>query len=133
MVPEKAKILVVDDDPECLQLVAEVLTREGYQVITAVEGREGVEKARNECPRLIILDVLMPEQDGWDTCDELRSEPDIRTVPIIYLTCVDVPKTLYAPHGALETDWDEYLTKPVAPGKLVAAVKRLLGETAAVR
>jgi DNA-binding response OmpR family regulator len=130
---ERKKILVVDDDRECLDFAEGVLAGEGYEVITATSGQEGLEKARSECPDLIILDVVMPEQDGWDTCDELRSGRETRQVPIVYLTCVGAPTTLYAPHGALETEWDEYLTKPVSPRNLAAAVKRLLEKSAVLR
>jgi two-component system alkaline phosphatase synthesis response regulator PhoP len=130
---EQKKILVVDDDRECLDFTEAVLLREGYEVITAMNGQEGLEKARSECPDLIILDVLMPEQDGWDTCDNLRSEQETRAVPIVYLTCVQGPKTIYGSHGAFETEWDEYLTKPVTPKNLVGAVRRLLEKSAALR
>ncbi len=129
---ERKKVLVVDDDCDCIEFAQGVLTREGYDVITASDGQEGLEKARSECPDLIILDVIMPEQDGWDTCDELRSAQETRRVPIVYLTCVPGAKTIYGPHGALETDWDEYLTKPVAPQNLVAVVRRLLEKAAAL-
>jgi two-component system alkaline phosphatase synthesis response regulator PhoP len=129
---ERKKILVVDDDRECLEFAKAVLVHEGYEVVTATDGRDGMEKARSECPDLIILDVLMPEQDGWDTCDNLRSEQEFRFVPIVYLTCVEGPKSLYTSHGAFETDCDEYLTKPVVPKNLVAVVKRLLEKSMAL-
>ncbi len=130
---ERKKILVVDDDCECTEFAEGVLTAEGYEVITASDGQEGLEKARSQCPDLIILDVLMPEQDGWDTCDQLRSAQETRRVPIVYLTCVPGAKSIYAPHGALETDWDEYLNKPITPQNLIAAVRRLLEKAEAVR
>jgi two-component system alkaline phosphatase synthesis response regulator PhoP len=130
---ERKKILVVDDDRDCLEFAEGVLAEEGYEVITARDGQEGLERARSECPDLIILDVLMPEEDGWEICDKLRSSRETRSVPILYLTCVEGPKTLYASHGALETEWDEYLTKPVSPQLLAGAVKRLLERSAVLR
>ncbi len=130
---ERKKILVVDDDRECRDFARDVLSTEGYEVILAQDGEEGLERARAECPDVIILDVLMPEEDGWDICDRLRSVRETRSVPIMYLTCVEGPKSLYASHGALETEWDEYLTKPISPQLLVGAVKRLLERSAVLR
>jgi len=130
---ESRKILVVDDDQECLEFAESVLTRAGYEVVTATNGCDGLEKAKAERPDLIILDVLMPERDGWDTCDDLRSAEETRRVPIVYLTCVEGPKTIYGSHGAFETEWNEYLTKPVSPKNLVGVVRRLLDKSAALR
>ncbi len=130
---ESKKILVVDDDRECLEFAETVLSREGYEVITATDGKEGFEKAAAQHPDLIILDVLMPEQDGWDTCDQLRALRETRNVPVVYLTCVEGPKTLYTSHGLFDTDWDEYLAKPVTPKDLAGVVGRLLRQAAAAR
>ncbi len=130
---EQKRILVIDDDQECLEFAKTVLAPEGYEVVTATNGCEGLEKAKVAHPDLIILDVLMPERDGWDTCDDLRDAEGTRFVPIVYLTCVEGPKTIYGSHGAFETEWNEYLTKPVAPKNLVAVVKRLLEKSAALR
>jgi len=121
----QGKILVVDDDEHDLELTRRVLADEGYEVVTASDGREAVQRARTERPDLIVLDVMMPEQDGWDTCDELRAAEETRSMLIVFLTRVDTPRTLYTAHGAFETDWDDYITKPIAPRKLVAAVQRL--------
>ena len=109
-----------------------VLTPEGYDVVTAKTGCEGLEKAKAGRPDLIILDVLMPDRDGWDTCDDLRVAEETRSAPIVYITCVEGPKTIYGSHGAFETEWDEYLTKPVSPKNLVAVVKRLLEKSSAL-
>ena len=128
---EKKRILVIDDDQECIEFAKLVLTADGFDVITAMDGVEGVEKASTERPDLIVLDVVMPEQDGWDTCDKLKSSPVTGNIPIVYLTCVKGPKTLYAPHGAFETVWDEYLSKPVTRKELVATVRKLLEQSAA--
>ena len=123
---DRKKILVIDDDRECRKFAEVVLAQEGFNVITAMDGQEGLTKAISERPDLIILDVVMPEQDGWDTCDKLRSTAEIGNVPIVYLTCVDAPASLYEGHGAFETEWDEYLTKPVRPEKLLAVVRKVL-------
>ncbi len=129
---ERKKILVVDDDQDCLDFAQEILTKEGYEVFTALDGSEGCDKAKSVCPDMIILDVMMPKQDGWDTCDKLRDTPEGRTIPIVYLTCVDLPKSHYVSHIVFDTDWDEYLTKPVAPEELISVVSRLLQRVALV-
>lgn len=123
---EGKKVLVVDDDADCLEFAKVALERAGFEVTTATNGQEVTAVAGAVHPDAIILDVMMPEQDGWDTCDKLRSIRATCKVPIVFLTCVESPKTLYAAHGAFETDWDEYLTKPVTGKELVATVKRLL-------
>ena len=123
---EKKKILVVDDDKDYIKFVRTVLTREDFDVISAMDGKEGLTKATTECPDLIILDVIMPEEDGWEICEKLRSCVELEKVPIVYLTSVDSPKSLYMDHGAFEADWDEYLTKPVSPKVLLTTVRKLL-------
>ena len=130
---EKKRILVVDDDSVCLEVARDALTPEGYEVITATDGKEGLAKAIKQRPDLIILDVVMPEQDGWDTCDQLREIRELRNVPVVFLTCVESPGTLYASHGLYETDWDEYLRKPVNAKEIFRVVGKLLHRTAAVR
>ncbi len=120
------KILMVDDDRNFLESVKTVLTKKGFEVVTAKNGDEGMRKALSEQLDLVILDVMMPGQDGWDLCDSLRSKDELRNIPIIYFTCVEAPKSLYQSHGAFETDWDEYLTKPVTPKKLLETVEKLL-------
>ena len=130
---EKKRILVVDDDSDSLEFAAATLTREGYEVITATDGKEGLAKAVDQHPDLVILDVVMPEQDGWDTCDQLREIRELRKVPVVYLTCVEGPGTLYTDHGLYETVWDEYLRKPVVAKDLLRVVGRLLQGQAAAR
>jgi len=125
------RILVVDDDEHDREITRSVLAKEGFEVITASDGREALQKARTERPDLVVLDVVMPEQGGWDTCDALREADGSHSLKILFLTQVEVPRTLYAAHVALETDWDEYLTKPVTPRKLIAAVRQLLGKSSA--
>ncbi len=133
MASERKRVLVVDDDQDCLTFACGELEEEGFEVITAHDGEEGLKKAQAERPDLVVLDVIMPGQDGWDTCDRLREAAETRRVPILFLTCVTGPKTLYMTHGAFETDWDEYLTKPVSGKALRGAVRRLLDSAAVPR
>ena len=125
----KKKILIIDDDEDCLASAATVLADAGYEVITAPDGQSGLARAVSEQADLIILDVMMPKQDGWDTCDELRALKETHDVPIVFLTCMQPPSSLYASHGAFDTVWDDYLTKPVTPKTLVSTVEKLLHES----
>ena len=124
------RILAVDDDTDILDLIKHVLEPNGFDVITASNGNEGVVKAVAERPDLILLDVMMPEQDGWDTCDVLRATPGLARVLVVFLTNVDLPSSLYQRHGAFETDWDEYIIKPFKPAALLDAVKAMLSKSA---
>ena len=115
-----AKILVIDDEPEILELITDILKKTDYQVITALDGQSGLAKFRQNEPVLVILDVMMPQMDGWEVCRQLRQES---TVPIIMLTALkwhqDVIKGLAV--GA-----DDYLTKPFFPAELLARIEALL-------
>lgn len=120
------KILLIDDDTECLEYIGGILEDEGFDVVTATDGNKGCEKAVAEKPDMIFLDVMMPEQDGWDTCDELRSIIATEKIPIVYLTCVNPPESLYESHVAFATDWDEYLNKPLRKKELLATVRKFI-------
>jgi len=112
-----AKILVVDDEETMVRSLSTLLTREGYTVATAVDGRGALEAARSERPDLILLDVMLPELDGVEVCRQIRTWS---TVPIIMLTAktAEVDKVV-----GLEVGADDYVTKPFSPRELVARVK----------
>ncbi|MBI2953176.1 MAG: response regulator transcription factor [Chloroflexi bacterium] len=116
----KTTILVVDDEKNIVQLARLYLSNEGYQVETASNGLEALEKARSLKPGLIVLDLMMPEMDGWEVCRHLRKEGDI---PIIMLTARgdDVDRIV-----GLELGADDYMSKPFNPRELVARVKAVL-------
>src|SRR5438093_10012306 len=113
-------ILIADDEKHIVQLVKLYLTNEGYQVETAADGQEALEKARRLRPELVILDLMMPRVDGWEVCRRLRKESN---VPVIMLTARtdDVDKIV-----GLELGADDYVTKPFNPRELVARVKAVL-------
>ncbi len=113
-------ILIADDEKNIVQLTRMYLTSEGFGVETAGNGREALEKARLARPDLVLLDLMMPEMDGWEVCRRLRKESD---VPIIVLTARDddVDKVV-----GLELGADDYVTKPFNPRELVARVKAVL-------
>jgi len=119
----KPKILVVDDEPEAVELVAFNLKGAGYDVSTAGDGAEALNKARRIQPHLVILDVMMPEIDGMEVCKLLRRDPATGTIPIIMLTAKasEVDRVL-----GLELGADDYVVKPFSPRELVLRVKKIL-------
>ncbi len=117
------KILLVDDEPDILEIVGYNLSNEGYQVITAENGQEGVKKAKKELPQLIILDVMMPEMDGIEACELIRKSPDLKNSIITFLTARGED---YSQVAGFDAGADDYITKPIKPKVLVSKVKALL-------
>jgi len=119
------KILVIEDDPATSRLVDYSLRHEGYQVITASNGLEGVRKALSESPDLVILDVMLPGMDGFEICHRLRSEPTTAHLPILMFSAKaqEIDKDTGIKVGA-----DDYLTKPAAPAEIVSRVEKLLAK-----
>nr|WP_321227210.1 response regulator transcription factor [uncultured Psychroserpens sp.] len=117
------KILLVDDEPDILEIVGYNLSNEGYQVITAENGIEGVKKAKKEKPQLIILDVMMPEMDGIEACEQIRKIPDLSNTIITFLTARGED---YSQMAGFDAGADDYITKPIKPKVLVSKVKALL-------
>ncbi len=117
------KILIVDDDIETLRLVGLMLQRQGFQIVAANNGTQAIAMARNENPDLIVLDVMMPDLDGYEVVRQLRKEKETSSVPIIMFTAKSQVEDKVA---GLEAGADDYLTKPVHPAELVAKIKALL-------
>lgn len=117
------KILLVDDEPDILEIVGYNLIQEGYQVVTAANGKEAVQKARRELPHLIIMDVMMPEMDGMEACEQIRNIPELSHVIITFLTARSEDYSLVA---GFEAGADDYIAKPIKPKVLVSKVKALL-------
>ncbi len=117
------RILVVDDDPEIVRLVRGYLTQAGYQVLTAANGATAVAALRREKPDLIILDLMLPDRDGWDITRFVRGDRQLQATPIIMLTAriEDTDKIV-----GLEMGADDYVTKPFNPRELVARVRSQL-------
>jgi two-component system, OmpR family, alkaline phosphatase synthesis response regulator PhoP len=116
------KVLVCDDERHIVRLIQVNLERQGYQVVTAFDGKEGLEKIRAEKPDLVVLDVMMPYMDGFEVLKTLRREPATETLPVIMLTAKAQDKDVFEGYhyGA-----DMYLTKPFNPMELVTFVKRI--------
>ncbi|MCK5010995.1 MAG: response regulator [Deltaproteobacteria bacterium] len=123
-----ARILIVDDDPDIVESVAMVLRKKNHEVIEAYGGEEGLEKAKKEKPDAIILDVMMPDKDGYEVCKELKADANYRDIPILLLTAVvsKISTTSYTHRMGMETEADDYVDKPVEPSELVRLVERLL-------
>jgi len=117
------KILVVDDEKDVLDLVRRILIRGGFEVITALDGKEGLAKVYSEAPDLMILDINMPVMDGWEVCRKIRGDPLYKHLPIIMLT---VRRTKKDQLKGLDLGSDEYITKPFSPKELIARVKTVL-------
>ncbi|MEL6975847.1 MAG: response regulator transcription factor [Bacteroidota bacterium] len=117
------RILLVDDEPDILEIVSYNLTTEGYEVFTAKNGAEGVAKAKKKHPHLIILDVMMPEMDGIEACEILRGTPGLENTIITFLTARGED---YSQVAGFDAGADDYITKPIKPKVLVSKVKALL-------
>ncbi len=117
------KILLVDDEPDILEIVGYNLSQEGYQIVTANNGREAILKAKKELPQLIIMDVMMPEMDGMEACENIRKIPELSQVIIAFLTARSED---YSQVAGFDAGADDYITKPIKPKLLVSKVKALL-------
>jgi two-component system alkaline phosphatase synthesis response regulator PhoP len=117
------KILLVDDEPDILELLTYNLEKEGFEVHVASNGREGMEVARRVVPDLILLDVMMPEMDGMETCLQIREEPRLSSAVVAFLTARGED---YSQIAGFDAGADDYIQKPIKPRVLVSRVKALL-------
>ena len=117
------KILLVDDEPDILEFLAYNLKKEGYQVFVASNGQEALAQAKKIQPHLIVLDVMMPDMDGIETCREIREQASLKDVLIAFLTARSEDFTQIA---GFEVGDDDYITKPIKPRVFVSRVKALL-------
>ncbi|KPJ83179.1 MAG: hypothetical protein AMS17_17910 [Spirochaetes bacterium DG_61] len=126
--PSKAKIMVVEDNIDESKLIKMALEPEGYEVVTAMNGKEAKEKMDSEKPNFIVLDVMMPEMDGFHFCSWVRSQPEYQKIPVVLLTGVaeHIYDTKYPLKGVMEADADEYLEKPVKPEVLLKTISKLI-------
>lgn len=117
-------ILVVDDDPGVHLITAPLLAREGYRVVSAKSGEQGLQLALSERPHLIILDVIMPGIKGRELCAKIKAYDVLKNIPVIFLTSKDSPDDLKA---ELEAGALSHLTKPVDPKHFVSTVRSIIG------
>lgn len=123
----QAKILVIDDEPDLVEMLRMALERQ-YEVIVAFDGKEGVAKAWAENPDAIVLDIMMPEKDGFMACRELKSDPRTALTPILILTGVAeyFGRSRYTKQSGMEIEAEDFIPKPVDPNELLLRVSALL-------
>ena len=126
MKKEKYRILVVDDDKDIVELLRYNIEKEGYKLETCLDGATAVEIAKEFNPHLILLDIMMPDQDGVETCRQLRELPDLADTHIIFLTA---RAEEYSEIAAFEVGADDYITKPIKPRALMSRIKAIYKRT----
>lgn len=122
-IASKNKILLVDDEADILEFLSYNLKKEGYRVFTANNGKEAVTVAKKENPDVIILDVMMPDMDGIETCREIRDLPGLKDVMIAFLTARNED---YSQIAGFEVGADDYINKPIKPRVLISRIRALL-------
>ncbi len=122
------RILVVDDEPDFASIVQGNLEKEGFTVDVAYNGVEGLEKVQANPPDAIVLDVMMPEKDGYIVCQELKGDDKFCDIPIVLLTAVasHVTSTRYTHADGMATEADDYIAKPASAEEITKSIKRLL-------
>lgn len=123
MSTKKPRILIVDDEPDALELIKFNMKESGYQVVTAPDGRKALETIKNERPDLVVLDLMLPEVDGLEVCKIIRRNAETSDLPIIMLTAkaAEIDRVL-----GLELGADDYMTKPFSPRELMLRIRNLL-------
>lgn len=119
----KQTILVVDDEQDLLDLIEYNLRQEGYHVLKAENGKDGIQMAKEHMPDLVLLDIMMPHMDGIEVCDRMREDPTLTHIPIIFLTARSDEKTEIE---GLNKGADDFITKPISTTKLVSRIKAVL-------
>jgi two-component system alkaline phosphatase synthesis response regulator PhoP len=124
----EAKILLVDDDPDFVEATRTVLESVPYEITVAYDGNEALVKVQEERPDLILLDIIMPTQDGFHVCEKLKSDPDLWHIPVIMLTSLSqhITDTTYSVQDGMMLEADDFIDKPVRPKELLARIARLL-------
>jgi two-component system alkaline phosphatase synthesis response regulator PhoP len=125
---KEAKILIVDDDSVYVKATRAVLESKKYQVSSASNGEEGYRKAKEIKPDLIILDIIMPMQDGFSTCEQLKKDPELSSIPILIMTSFsEKGKETNIPTSAgFGLEAEDYADKPISPDELLRRVENLL-------
>lgn len=124
----KKRILLVDDEPDFSMIVKKNLEKEGFDVELAYDGAEGLAKVKENPPDAIVLDVMMPEVDGYQVCSQLKKDAQYSDIPIVLLTAVasHVTSTRYSHYDGMNMEADDYIPKPASAEEITESVKRLL-------
>ena len=121
---ENKKVVCIEDEPEMIDLVKLILVRKGFDLTGAMGGREGLEAVRRIKPDLVLLDLMMPDMDGWEVYQQMKADPDLKDIPVIVVTAKaqSIDKVL----GLHIAKVDDYVTKPFGPQELLKSVERVL-------
>jgi two-component system alkaline phosphatase synthesis response regulator PhoP len=125
---DKKKILVVDDEPDFCSIVQGQLEKEGFEVELAYNGVEGMQKVQADPPDAIVLDVMMPEKDGYEMCKELKADSNLCEIPVLLLTAVasHVTSTRYSHADGMSTEADDYIAKPASAEAISQSIRGML-------
>jgi DNA-binding response OmpR family regulator len=126
MAAQPKRVVCIEDEPEMIDLVRLILGRKGFQVIGANGGIEGLDTVRREKPDLVLLDLMMPDMDGWEVYQQMKADPGLRDIPVVVVTAKaqSIDKVL----GLHIAKVDDYITKPFGPQELLESVAKILGE-----
>ena len=126
MAAQVKRVVCIEDEPEMIDLVRLILGRKGFQVIGANGGVEGLDTVRREKPDLVLLDLMMPDMDGWEVYQQMKADPELRDIPVVVVTAKaqSIDKVL----GLHIAKVDDYITKPFGPQELMESVAKILGE-----
>ncbi len=122
------RILIIDDDPDFVKATKVVLESRDYEVLAAYDGLEGIEKVKEERPDLIILDIIMPKEDGFKVCEALKADPELTKIPVIILTSLSRRwgEVTFSVTQGLMLEAEDYIDKPVTPEELLKRVEKRL-------
>ena len=125
MAEDKKVVVCVEDEPEMIDLVKLILGRKGFELVGAVGGREGLETVRQLKPDLVLLDLMMPDMDGWEVYQKMKTDEELKEIPVIVVTAKaqSIDKVL----GLHIAKVEDYVTKPFGPQELLQAVNKVLG------
>ncbi len=125
MTSQAKRVVCIEDEPEMIDLVRLILGRKGFEVIGANGGVEGLEAVRREKPDLVLLDLMMPDMDGWEVYQQVKADPELKDIPVVVVTAKaqSIDKVL----GLHIAKVDDYITKPFGPQELLESVAKILG------
>jgi DNA-binding response OmpR family regulator len=125
MAEEAKRVVCIEDEPEMIDLVRLILGRKGFNVIGANGGIEGLETVQRERPDLVLLDLMMPDMDGWEVYQQMKADDDLRDIPVVVVTAKaqSIDKVL----GLHIAKVDDYITKPFGPQELLESVEKIIG------
>ena len=128
MTEDRRKVVCIEDEPEMIDLVKLILGRKGFDLTGAMGGREGLEVVRRVKPDLVLLDLMMPDMDGWEVYQQMKADEDLMKIPVIVVTAKaqSIDKVL----GLHIAKVDDYVTKPFGPQELLQSVERVLSKRA---